>query len=95
MNTGAATGVVRALLTVGHNVGHQEIAPNMSIVTDLGIDSMRLVELTVALEDSLGIEHFPSQQWVDDEMSKDGVRFTVGSLIRQCEICLQAQRALP
>lgn len=85
-------GVMRALRIVERGLCAKHIGLDMSLVTDLGIDSIRLVDLTFALQDCVGIEDFPTQQWVDDEMRKDGARFTVRSLVEHCEACLRIQR---
>lgn len=51
---------------------------------DLGLDSLKLVDLTMELEDRLGIEGFPLQAWLDDERRRPDGAFTLGSLACAC-----------
>jgi acyl carrier protein len=55
-----------------------------SVVDDLALGSLNLVELTVVLEELLGVPEFPMQRWLDLEKVKSGPRFTVASLAAAC-----------
>jgi acyl carrier protein len=76
--------VARALLRVTMaGVTRESIVPGSRIVEDLGVDSLRFVELTVALESALRIDEFPMQQWVDERVSLDQP-LSVESLVAVC-----------
>ena len=61
------------------------IGPETSLVDDIGLDSLKFVDLAMALEDALSIPSFPMQDWVDSEMTAEpGERFTVRSLGEAC-----------
>ena len=63
-----------------------------SLVDDLGFDSLMFVELTVSLEDRLGVGEFPMRAWADEEARTKGVaRFTVRSLVRTCTALAQGE----
>jgi acyl carrier protein len=54
-----------------------------NLFSDLGLSSLELVDLTVELERSLGIDEFPLQLWLDLQPTlADG--YTVGSLVAAC-----------
>src|SRR5262245_37046869 len=53
------------------------------LIEDVGLDSMKFVHLTVALEDALGIPKFPMQEWVDACMERFEP-LTVGALVTEC-----------
>ena len=55
----------------------------MLLIEDIGLDSLKFVDLTVGLEDALGIEEFPMQEWVDEQMIA-GAPLTVGALVAAC-----------
>jgi acyl carrier protein len=76
--------VVSALGKLDRRRADRRIHRDTSVVDDLGIDSLRLVELTLALEGELGIAEFPMQDWVDAEVTRTDRRFTVGSLVAAC-----------
>ena len=59
-----------------------EIRMDSSLVTDLGLDSLSLVETVVALEQALRIDHLPLCDL--GESGGDGSRFTVESLVNLC-----------
>lgn len=61
-----------------------ELTPTTSLIDDLGLDSLKFVDLTLALEEGLHLEEFPMQEWVDVEASKDAPAFTVLALARAC-----------
>ena len=54
------------------------------MIEDLGLDSLCFVDLTLALEERLGLDEFPMQQWADQEGRKKGPKFTVNALARRC-----------
>jgi acyl carrier protein len=58
-----------------------EIRLDSSLITDLGLDSLSLVEAVVALEQAFGIERLPLEAL--NEVSGD-TYFTVGSLVDLC-----------
>lgn len=55
-----------------------------SLVDDLRIDSLMFVDLTVLLEQELGVAEFPMQRWMDSETLGRDPRYTVESLVREC-----------
>jgi hypothetical protein len=55
------------------------------------MDSLRAVDLAVALEEALGLREFPIQEWADSEALQDGPRFTLGSLVAACAALLDAE----
>ncbi len=59
-----------------------EIRMDSSLIADLGLDSLTLVEAVVALEQALRIEHLPLGEL--SEFEGDGGRFTVESLVNLC-----------
>jgi acyl carrier protein len=58
-----------------------EIRLESSLVADLGLDSLSLVEAVVALEEALHIERLPLEALSD---GCEGACFTVGSLVDLC-----------
>ena len=77
-----------ALIRVNRTFADKEILPATSIVDDLGIDSLRFVDLTIAIEDEFCIQQFPMQDWYDAEMLLSSRRFTVQSLLDVCASCV-------
>jgi acyl carrier protein len=77
-----------ALIRVNGTFADKEILPATSIVDDLGIDSIRFVDLTIAIEDEFCIPQFPMQDWYDAEMLLSSRRFTVQSLLDICASCV-------
>ena len=61
-----------------------EIRPESSLVTDLGLDSLSMVEAVAAIEGALGLAELPLARWRDQELEKPGDRFTVASLVQLC-----------
>lgn len=53
------------------------------LIEDLGMDSLKFVDLTVALEEALGCEEFPMQEWVDERMEAQ-LPLSVGALAAAC-----------
>jgi acyl carrier protein len=57
------------------------------LIDDLGLDSLKFVDLTLRLEEALGVEEFPMQDWVDTQL--EGHRpLSVRALVAAChEVC--------
>jgi len=53
---------IRPVLAAAANINAQQVTPAMSLATDLGIDSLTMVKLVVAVEDRFGTI-IPDQQW--------------------------------
>jgi acyl carrier protein len=62
----------------------QEIGPGSSLVGDVGLDSLSMVEALVAIEQALGIGELSLAAWTDEELEREGPRFTVASLVEVC-----------
>jgi acyl carrier protein len=82
-----AIDLVRAELVVllrdaGVVVG--SIRPESSLIDDLALDSLKFVDLTLALERVFELDEFPMQDWVDLEAEKEN-GFLVASLALACE----------
>jgi|SRR5882672_2870783 len=63
-----------------------EIRMESSLVADLGLDSLSVVEVVVALEQALRIEHLSLEALNERESGREGERFTVGALV---DICME------
>lgn len=74
---------VLAELLKRDNLRVEEIRRETSLVEDLGMDSFLFVDLTLTLEEKLGIAKFPMRRWADAEVAQGG-RFTIGSLAACC-----------
>ena len=80
----AVLGAVREVLALS-GAADTAISPSTSLTSTIGLDSMRFVDLTVSLEDALGVPEFPMQAWVDAELGRPpDSRFHVSSLICAC-----------
>jgi acyl carrier protein len=86
-----ATKVRAALVQVDRRFGRRELLADMSLVDDLGMDSIRFLDLTFAIEDLLNLTEFPIQQWVDAESTRSGPRFTVRSLVAFCAMRVEVE----
>lgn len=84
--------VRRALLRANERLSPGDIEATSSLVDDLGFDSLKFVDLALALEDELCIVEFPVQAWYDAEYALSDRRFTVASLVAACEQCLAESR---
>ena len=62
----------------------QCIRPESSLVADVGLDSLSMVEALVAIEQALGIGERALAPWADEELEREGTRFTVASLVEAC-----------
>ncbi|HEX6240948.1 MAG TPA: acyl carrier protein, partial [Polyangiales bacterium] len=61
--------VCAALRVCAPGARQRGLDPATLLIDELGLDSLKFVDLTVALEDALGIHEFPMQEWVDEELS--------------------------
>ena len=61
-----------------------EIGLGSSLITDLGLDSLSLVEAVVAIEEALHIDSLPLDALHECEAGREGDRFTVGALVKLC-----------
>ena len=80
-----------ALVRTNRKIRRADVHESSSLVDDLGLDSVRFVELTFALEDVFELDAFPMDDWAASEMTRAGKRFTVASLAER----LQALRQQP
>lgn len=62
----------------------EDVLMTSSLVSDLGMESMRFVDLTIMLEDMFGFP-FPMQQWIDAELAAGVDGFRVRSLVALSE----------
>jgi acyl carrier protein len=86
--------IVRSeLLTLGTvEVVRERISPTSLLIDDLGLDSLKFVDLTVGLEEALGIEEFPMQDWVDKQLEAKRP-LDVAGLVEACRGALACARA--
>jgi acyl carrier protein len=63
--------------------GEVELDPTTRLVEDLGLDSFAFLDLTVLLEQALGLEEFPMQAWVDGEVEAQRP-LTIATLAEGC-----------
>ncbi len=61
-----------------------EIRMESSLVADLGLDSLSLVEVVVALEQALRIDHLSLEALCECGSGGRGERYTVESLVNLC-----------
>lgn len=61
-----------------------DIRPESSLVLDLGIDSISMIEVAAAIEGALKIQELSLRTWRDREAERVGPRYTVGSLVDLC-----------
>jgi acyl carrier protein len=57
------------------------VTPESSVMTDLGFDSISVVELVCAVEQALCIQELPLQSWLAEESEREDGRFTVSSFV--------------
>ena len=60
-----------------------QITPTTSVIFDLDMDSLGLVDLSAALEAAFDLDEFPIQEWCDEEEAIAG-SYSVDSLAREC-----------
>lgn len=63
------------------------IGEGARLIEDIGLDSLKFIDLTVRIEAVFGLREFPMQDWVDDQIAA-GRPLTVGELARACEAML-------
>lgn len=75
----------------------EHISLETSLIDQIGLDSLRFVELTVGLEDALGLKVFPMQDWADQQLAVEqgSPRFLVRHLVEACARILAEERRLP
>lgn len=71
------------LCLLGPRFTAADIKPESLLVEDLGLDSLKFVDLTVRIEDAFGLATFPMQDWVDSQVAED-VPLSVGALAHAC-----------
>lgn len=57
------------------------------LVDELGVDSLKFVDLTVGLEEALGLDVLPMQEWVDAQMQANRP-LSIGELVAACQSAL-------
>jgi acyl carrier protein len=62
------------------NLPPMQIVPAMSLIEDLGLDSLMFIDLSIALERAFGVE-LSVQDWADAEAVRQSERYTVLSLL--------------
>ena len=94
MNDSVFEGVCQALLALDiPSLERSRIKLDSLLVDDLGLDSLKFVDLTVRLEEAFDLAEFPMQQWVDDELEADR-QLSVGRLVSACRELI-AKRSTP
>jgi acyl carrier protein len=78
------------LKVVMPGITRTSIVPESLLIEELGVDSLKFVELTVGLEAALALEEFPMQQWIDERMSRDQP-LTVQALVSVCDQLLRSR----
>jgi acyl carrier protein len=58
-----------------------EVRADSSVMTDLGFDSISIVELVCGLEQALGVGDLPLASWLADESEREDGAFSVSSLV--------------
>ena len=58
------------------------------LIDDVGLDSLKFVDLTVGIEKAFGFQEFPMQEWIDEQLVA-GRPLSVGELARACEALLR------
>jgi hypothetical protein len=84
-----------ALLLIDRRLSREDLALHTSLVDDLAVDSLKLVDLAFVLEESLELDEFPLQDWADEEKRRVGKRFTLASLAAFCLLCVQRNAHVP
>jgi acyl carrier protein len=84
--------IYEALVRVNKKIHRGDIHESSSLVEDLGLDSVRFVELTFALEDVFQLDAFPMDDWAAGEAARSDKRFTVASLALRLEALGSAAR---
>ena len=63
-----------SIISEQFNISESEITPNMSLIDDLGADSLELVDLVMALEEEFEIE-IPEDDFEDIKTVADAVEY--------------------
>ena len=84
--------VVEALEQVASDVARANLDESISLTRDLGLDSVQMVDLAVALELRMG-GPIPIEEWMGVEARRPGRAFTIASLISF--ISQLAERGVP
>ena len=75
----------------------ERIQRSSLLMEELGVDSLRFIDLTVGIEDAFGFAEFPLQRWVDECVENDEP-LSVDSLVAVCTRLVDAGasgKALP
>lgn len=83
-----ADAVIAALGRIDARTTGLTLRPETSLVEDLGLDSVRFIELTLELEQVLELDELPIQRWSDQEAARAGARYTLRSLTAFCAECV-------
>jgi acyl carrier protein len=76
---------IRDVLAALSAVPPCDIHPECHLLLDLGLTSLKFVDLTIGLERSFGFAEFPLQDWLDEEQQRDAEGFRLSSLMAICE----------
>jgi acyl carrier protein len=87
----ALDAIHEALFRINRKISRADVHESSSLIDDLGLDSVRFVELTFALEDVFELDAFPMDEWAASEMARPGKRFTVASLADRLRAVRQKQ----
>ena len=85
--------VLQQIITLSQRVA-PPIDPTPRLV-DLGIDSLRLMELTGDLERALAVPRLPIEDWLDQEAARGEDGFRVASLVSLCAETVLGVAAAP
>jgi len=72
---------IERMRSVDSRLPASEITLASSLTTDLGLDSISMVELACGLEETLGLQPLPLHQWLADESEKQD-RYSVAALVK-------------
>ena len=67
----------------------RELELDANLFDDLGFTSLQMVDIALCIEDTLKLDEFPLQAWLDVQPELGPYAFTVRSLVRQCEALLE------
>ncbi len=70
-------------------IGEPQLDANL--FNDLGFTSLQIVDLALCIEQTLDLQEFPLQAWLDAQPTLGPLAFTVRSLVLQCERLLETQ----
>jgi acyl carrier protein len=81
--------VCEQLATLGTpGIDYLSLGETAHLIDEIGLDSLKFVDLTVRLEEAFGLSEFPMQEWIDEQLAS-GRPLTLGELVRACEASLQ------